>query len=238
MPKTDFVKVRDMEFVIQMQLFKNVIGNYATLLELTPAEVAGQAADGDYFNYVLECQQSIQNSALGMTALKKAIRAGGAPAVPGEPGAPRAPVFPTYPAAVPVVATGVEGRFRALVKKIKLHPRYTLTIGNHLGIESPQHTAPDLNTVQPVISLELSGNHVHVRWGWGGHSVYLDMIELEVDRGDGQGFGLLNFDTTPGYTDPAPLPVALTKWKYRAIYRVGDNRVGLWSNEASITVGG
>ena len=238
MAKTDFVKVRDMDFITQMLLFKNIIGNYAALLELTPAEVAAQAVDGDYFNYIFECQQSIQSSSLAMTALKKTIRAGRTPPVPGVPGAASGPVFPAYPAAVPVAAAGVEGRFRALVKKIKLHPRYTLTIGEHLGIESPDHTAPDLNTVQPVIRLALSGNHVHVRWGWGGHSVYLDMIELEVDRGDGQGFGLLNFDTTPGYTDPAAMPAALTKWKYRAIYRVGDHRVGLWSNEASITVGG
>ena len=28
------------------------------------------------------------------------------------------------------------------------------------------------------------------------------------------------------------------KWKYRAIYRVADARVGVWSDEVSITVGG
>jgi hypothetical protein len=28
------------------------------------------------------------------------------------------------------------------------------------------------------------------------------------------------------------------KWKYRAIWRVGDEQVGLWSEEVSITVGG
>jgi hypothetical protein len=28
------------------------------------------------------------------------------------------------------------------------------------------------------------------------------------------------------------------KWKYRAIFRVGDHQVGQWSNEISITVGG
>jgi hypothetical protein len=28
-----------------------------------------------------------------------------------------------------------------------------------------------------------------------------------------------------------------TKWAYQAIYRVGDNRVGQWSNPVSIGVG-
>ena len=56
--------------------------------------------------------------------------------------------------------------------------------------------------------------------------------------GDGKGYGLLAYDTTPNYTDTAPLPATPVKWKYKGIYRVGDQRVGLWSNEVSITVGG
>lgn len=34
------------------------------------------------------------------------------------------------------------------------------------------------------------------------------------------------------------LPATPTKWKYRAIYRVGDHQVGVWSNEVSVTMGG
>jgi hypothetical protein len=50
----------------------------------------------------------------------------------------------------------------------------------------------------------------------------------------------LAFDPTPGYLDTAPLP---TRWKYRGIYRVGDNPVGdnpvgICSNEVNIIVGG
>jgi hypothetical protein len=42
---------------------------------------------------------------------------------------------------------------------------------------------------------------------------------------------------TPGYTDTQPFPAAPTKWTYRAIYRVGDSQVGLWSLPVSVTVG-
>jgi hypothetical protein len=38
--------------------------------------------------------------------------------------------------------------------------------------------------------------------------------------------------------DTAPFPAAPTKWTYKAIYRVNDAQVGLWSNPVSITVGG
>ena len=64
------------------------------------------------------------------------------------------------------------------------------------------------------------------------------MHEIQVNRGDGKGWVFLTFDTTPNYTDTAPLPATLAKWKYRAIYRVGDAQVGVWSNTVEITVGG
>ena len=236
MAKTDFVKPNDVEFITQMTLFKTNIGQHAATLDITPAEIAAQAADCDYFNYIWKCHVIMQSSALALTTAKKATRLGDPSATPGT--APSGYLFPTFPDAPPVVAPGVETRFRALAKKIKAHPHYTIGIGDALDIESPTHTAPDLNTLQPVVSVELSGNKIHVGWGWGGHSAYLDMIEIQVDRGDGKGFVLLAYDTTPGYLDPAPMPVALTKWKYRAIYRVGDQRVGEWSAETAITVGG
>jgi hypothetical protein len=40
---------------------------------------------------------------------------------------------------------------------------------------------------------------------------------------------------THDYTNATPFPAAAV-WKYKAIYRVGDARIGQWSDEASITV--
>ena len=69
---------------------------------------------------------------------------------------------------------------------------------------------------------------MQVGWGWQGFSAFLDMLEIQVDRGDGKGWVFLTYDTTPNYTDTFPLPATPTKWKYRAIYRaiyrVGDAR--------------
>ncbi len=70
-----------------------------------------------------------------------------------------------------------------------------------------------------------------IPWGWGGYAAFLDICEIEVDRSDSKGFVMLTFDTTP-------FPSTPTKWTYRAIYRVGDSRVGQWSKPVSVTVGG
>jgi len=62
------------------------------------------------------------------------------------------------------------------------------------------------------------------------------MIEIQVNRG--AGWQLLTFDTTPGYIDTEPIPATPTKWEYRAIYRVNDQRIGQWSAVVSVIVGG
>ena len=232
MAKSDYVNPNDLAFVKQMRTFKLSVPGYAVILGVSPAQVTAQAADADYLAYVVACHQTMQDAAQQWTAWKKLTRAGGTTSATG------APVMATLPAAVPVVAPGVEARFRALVKQIKASVNYNTAIGDALGIEGAQQAAPDLATLQPVIDVELSGGRVLVGWGWGGHSACLDLIELQVDRGDGKGYGLLADDTTPGYTDTAPLPAMPAKWKYRAIYRVGDQRVGVWSKEVAITVGG
>jgi hypothetical protein len=57
-----------------------------------------------------------------------------------------------------------------------------------------------------------------------------------VDRGDGKGFVLLTIDTTPNYTDTQAFPASATRWIYKAIYRVNDAQVGVWSQPVNVTV--
>jgi hypothetical protein len=230
MAKSDYIAQNDDAFNAQMQTFKNGIGNYAAVIGVTAAQIAWQSADAAYYDYVHKCMNLMSNGSLQWTGWKNLTRGGG---TPPPTGAPVAPVFPT---AVPAVAPGIEVRFRALVQIIKANPGYNETIGLALGIEGSQQVDPDLTTVQPIIDAIISGNHVNVKWGWGGNSAYLDICEIQVDRGDGKGFVLLAFDTTPGYTDTQPFPAAPVTWTYRAIYRVGDNQVGVWSLPVSVTV--
>jgi len=105
-------------------------------------------------------------------------------------------------------------------------------------VRSNRHRERALRGGFADITAEISGTRVAVGWGWGGNGAYLDICEIEVDRGDNKGFVLLTFDTTPNYTDTTPFASIPTKWTYRAIYRVGDSRVGQWSKPVSVTVGG
>jgi hypothetical protein len=228
--KSDYIQQNDDAFNAQLQTFKNGIANYVTVLGLTTQQLATQAADANYFDYTLKCMNLMSNGSLQWTGWKNLTRGGGTPPASG------APVAPVFPTAVPAVAPGIEVRFRALVQLIKANPNYNETIGLALGIEGAQQVGPDLTTIQPAIDAIISGNHVNVKWGWGGYTAFLDICELQVDRGDGKGFGLLAFDTTPGYTDTQSFPTTPAIWTYRAIYRVGDAQVGVWSNPVSVTV--
>ena len=231
MAKQDYIPTNDNAFNAQLQTFKNGIGGYATLLGLTAMQTTAQAADAASFDYTLKCLDLMANGSQQWTAWKNLERGGGtAPAS----GAPVAPVFPT---AVTAVAQGIEVRFRALVQLIKANANYNEAIGQALNIEGAAQTGPDLTTIQPGIDAVISGNHVNVKWGWGGNSAYLDMCELQVDRADGKGFVLLAYDTTPNYTDTQAFPATPAKWTYKAIYRVGDAQTGQWSLPVTVNVG-
>jgi hypothetical protein len=75
--------------------------------------------------------------------------------------------------------------------------RRVLDSSKRLALKVRNKPAPDLTTIQPLIDAVISGNHVNVKWGWGGNRAFLDICELQVDRNDGKGFVLLAYDTTP-----------------------------------------
>lgn len=232
MPKADPIHRSDELFGAQLKLFKGTIGGYAAALELSPAQVASQAADSDFFNYVLLRQRMMLNGGQQWTGFKDALRRGSPKA------AASMPADPVFPTAVPPVPFGIEGRFRALVRQIKAHGNYNEAMGRALGIEGAERTAPDLAAVQPEFEVVVSGEAVQVNWSWGGNVDYLDMIELRVDRNDGRGPVFLANDTTPGYTDSTPFPAVPTKWTYTAIFWLNDKPVGQWSKPVSVKVGG
>jgi hypothetical protein len=193
--------------------------------------VTAQATDATYFAAIVADQEATSQSAQQWTAWRNQMRVGD-----GSSGTPHpvAPVLSTPPATIP--AAGIETRFRALVKTIKANPAYNEAMGQALGIEGAEQSGPDLSAVKPQLKGEMKGGQPFVRWTWGGNSAFLDMIELCVDRGDGKGYVMLAFDTTPDYLDTAPLPTAAAVWTYKGIYRVADARVGQWSDPVSLNV--
>jgi hypothetical protein len=135
------------------------------------------------------------------------------------------------------VPAGTETRFRSLTQTVKQNTTYDLPTGHALGIEGSAITPPNLTIIAPELNATVSGNRVLVDWGFGGNAAFLDMIRLEVDRGDGKGWVFLANDTTPGYIDTEPFPATATKWSYRGIFMLDDAQVGQWSAPAHVLVG-
>ena len=220
------------------------LGNFATklpqytgVLGLTAPQVTAIGADCKWLSYVLQLWlPAVRHWALSGTdaVTETQTGAGGTPQ--------QLPLFtpPALPEGTVAVNPGALDRIFALVQAIKEGGKSTDPINTNLAIVGSEQTPPDYATLQPVISAAVAGGQVQVKWGWDGYGAFLDSCEIQVDRGDGKGFGLLTIDTTPNYTDtqafPAPGQSAL--WKYKAIYRQGDQRVGQWSDVASVAVAG
>ncbi len=234
MPKSDFLATDDNGKASQFVLFRDNVGQFLTTLGVLPAdpEIVQQAADATRYRAIVDFCGNMQNAAQGWTAEKNYERDGGDTAPAGQ-------IVPVLPAGFPTaVPPGIVRRFRDLVRRFRATKNYTLTIGQALGIEGTVQNGPDMATIQAILTLSIVGNAVLVGWGWQGFSAFLDMLEIQVDRNDTKGWVFLTYDTTPNYTDTHPLPATPMKWKYRAIYRVGDAQVGQWSNTVEITVGG
>jgi hypothetical protein len=199
--------------------------SYSAALGLAAADTASVAADAAFFTYCLNSVGQVAAYSQQWTAYKNAARNGTALGL--------LPVAPNLGVAPAAVGPNIFGRATALVARIKTAPGYTDSIGQALQIIGADQTV-DVTTMKPVITAQLDAGQVDIGWTKQG----MDGIELQVDRGTG--FVFLAIDTIPGYTDTAPMPAAgqSALWKYKAIYRQGDDRVGQWSDVVSIPVAG
>ncbi len=214
---------------------KNTIATHFGTLGITAAtpQVIIQANDAIVFEYVCVQQQRLQGAAQEFTSAKNRLRDGDK----AQPNVAVNLAFPTPPSVVPSpVMPGVVFRFRAFVKWLQGLANYTDAIGEDLHIMGPEETSPDLTTLKPVLPLRISGGRVEIDWSWEGAAGWIEAIEIQVDRGTGT-YVMLTIDSRPGYVDTEPMPAAPGKWKYKAIFRKDDARIGLWSDVAEIAVG-
>ena len=233
MKRNTYYPSKSADQVIWLENFRNKLPGYASALGLTTPQRDAAVADARWLVYVLgSWLPAVRAFAPACTDAATLAQTGDGSALMVLS------VFTAsaLPAGVVAVNTGALNRIFALVQIMKEASGFSEGIGTDLGVIGSAQTAPDLSTIQPVIDASLMSGHVDITWGWGGNGAFLDMLELQVDRGTG--WGPLAFDTTPNYTDTAAFPATPTRWKYRAIYRVSDAQVGQWSAEASVMVGG
>jgi hypothetical protein len=221
--------------VIWLKTFSSELGTVAATLGLTTPQVTASVADCLWLAYLLESWlPGVRQWAQSGTDEVAAAETGAGNDVMVLPGW----TAPTPPTGATPQLPGSLTRIFALVQAIRDNPKCTDAIATTLGIVGAAATGPDLSAVQPPLSATVTGAQVDLKSGWGGNSAYLDNIEFQKDWGDGKGFVSLTITASLTVTDTAPHPAARTAWAYRAIYRVGNRQVGIFSSPVSVGVGG
>jgi len=203
--------------------------DHAAALGLTPAEVTSVQADAAMFNYLMDMQEAYKTNKQEVTGYKNVLR-------DGPLGAPlgAVPVGPTLPVPPAAVSAGIFIRISQLVSRIKGNPAYNKqTIGEDLGIVGDEQVI-DIPNLKPILKSRLDAGRPMIIWKKGP----ADAIDIYVDRKDGAGFVFLVTDTFPDYLDTFPVPAGVTTavWDYKAVYSIGDEQVGQFSDPMSVTV--
>lgn len=213
--------------------FANKLSAYATKYNVTAAEVTDMQNAAIYYDYWFNFSNQNSEFDKKLTQYRVELRDG----IPAGASASVVPVPPTFGAVPTSVAPGIFSRAAALGSIIKKRTNYTEADGYDLGIEGVEENesvAKIEATTKPIISVRLiQGGKPEIVWAKGG----FDAIDIYVDRGSGQ-FVFLATDSFPNYTDNAPLPTTgAALWKYKAIYKFGDDPIGSYSDIISVAVG-
>ncbi|AMK76447.1 MULTISPECIES: hypothetical protein [Methylomonas] len=123
----------------------------------------------------------------------------------------------------------IQGKTRALVRRIKAHPAYSDALGNLLGIIGSEDTTK-LAEAKPVLTgVDQTGGVVVLNFV----KSRSDGINIYCQREGESEFVFLARDTIPPYVDNRPLLVAGKPElrRYTAVYILKDAEVGQYSDE-------
>lgn len=202
---------------------------YKTVLDITDAELASVHKDAVMFNYIINVfAEAYKTKGLDVTEFKNIMRDG--PLGKPTPAMPEAPTLPVAPAAVDA---GIFPRTSKFIKRLKSHGNYTVNIGKDLGIEGEEHVIDPL-TMKPLLKGALDAGRPLIIWNKGDAS----SIDLYVDRQMNDSYVYLANDSEPDYIDTYHLTAGVNSavWRYKGIYRLGDEQVGIFSEPITITV--
>lgn len=223
MAKSNYLPRTDKDRVVWLNNFASKFAQVFTGLGFVAADVTSVNNDAAMFSYLIN-QVELYTTAKEQRVDYKNLIKDGPLGTPGGlvPVAPAAGTIPT------TVLPGIFARISQLVPRIKNSVTYTDAIGKDLGIIGAQQTF-DPSQMKPLLKLAMMGGQVEVQWIKG----EADSLRIESDKGNG--WQLLSIDTVPHYTDTTPI-TAPAVWKYRAMYQIADEQVGMWSDVNSITV--
>jgi hypothetical protein len=224
---TDFVKKEDAEFVQQLKDHHTALGTHGAGLGFSLPEIADAGKDSAYMEYVVGQQSQAQGFSQGYTQFKRNMRLGTNTATE--------PVFVVPGVVPPAVPVGIEQRFRDRAAKAKSSTAYDNDIGEQLKIVAPISVF-DPSTGKPTFKVFLDSGHPVLKWP----KKNFQGVEVWADHGDGSGWVKQERDFKSPWVDKTDLPaLGQSKvWKYKMIYVLNDETIGLWSDEVTVTVHG
>lgn len=203
MAKSDYFPRPDSELLVWHDRFKANLMVRQEELSLSDADIASVTKDNQELHDVITQANSAAAAAKHATAAKTASR------------------------------STVEGKVRALVRRVKAHPAYSEALGNLLGIIGAEDTL-DLATAKPVLNaVDHTGGVVVLTF----NKYKSDGINIYCQRENDSDFVFLARDTAPRYIDNRPLltPGKPELRRYTAVYVVKDIETGLYSDELVVT---
>lgn len=224
MAKEYYMPRTEKERLVWLNNFSKNFETYAGILGFTDEEVLSVKKDAMVYSFLVHTVDDHTKAKEQRVNYKNLVSDG--PIGTTRTKFPEA-VASTLPPAE--VEPGIFPRIAKLVYRIKASLAYTETIGKILGVIGSESVV-NIDALQPVLKLVRKGGAIQVQWTKSG----ADSVYIEVDRGSGN-WEFLAVDSVPHYTDKTPV-AQHSVWKYRAIYLIKDERVGQWSDPASIAV--
>jgi hypothetical protein len=216
----------DNDKVFWLNNFSAKIGTYATVLNITAAEVTSIQKDAAFFSYIENMLESFKQTVNNIVGYKELVKK--ATDLQHLGALPTVPVLGTAPA---MISEGVFDRVSRLVKRIKASAAYTEAMGHDLGIIAPLSTI-DISALQPILRVKIEGGKPRIR----SNKSVAHAMDLYVDRHDGAGFKLIDRLTKLDFIDDTELEdgVQIAEFSYKGIFVIRNQQVGIMSNVVSV----
>jgi hypothetical protein len=202
MAKQDFIPPKDDAFLVWHDRFKTTVTANLAALGLVAGDATQVNTDNTDIHAKVAASNLADTTAKQATADKNASR------------------------------KTVEAHARAMVRRIKAAPTYTVALGELCGIIGPENTT-DLSTAKPLIAgLDKRGGHVEISF----NLLTSEGVNIYSQRDGDTDFKLLSRDTHSPYVDNRPMLVAGKPElrQYRAIFVVGDQEVSQFSDDLTV----
>ncbi len=132
------------------------------------------------------------------------------------------------------VKPGIFKRISEYVEHLKNTPQFCRQIDQSLALYRFKVLFDISVTLEPQLQIFLDGGRPLIRL----MNPKADSLDLFVDRKDGRGFVFLANHTLKDFIDTHPIPPSssMVVWQYIAIFKIGEDQVGNFSDPISINV--